>query len=257
MRLKNIFCAAALTAGILFSSCSFLTSFENVDEKVSITSISLGKNALATSVGSKEYVSVNVKPANVQKDIKLSWTYDSNIIECDTSSNWGVTITGKAEGQTTLRCSYNGYDAACMVTVNGFAENYETTTEPYIYSNYSILQTSPGISEKVFVSLYGGDASDIDGYSWTIDNNSVASIQPTGQYCVITAKDSGYARVKITHSKAAYPYYMGIYVFADATNVGYITTSNNIVTMNQEDGDKTISVSLVNGKDSSQDSQFS
>ena len=257
MRLKNIFCASALTAGILFSSCSFLTSFENVDEKVSITSISLGKNALATSVGSKEYVSVNVKPANVQKDIKLSWTYDSNIIECDTSSNWGVTITGKAEGQTTLRCSYNGYDAACMVTINGFAENYETTTEPYIYSNYSILQTSPGISEKVFVSLYGGDASDIDGYNWTIDNNSVASIQPTGQYCVITAKDSGYARVKITHSKAAYPYYMGIYVFADATNVGYITTSNNIVTMNQEDGDKSISVSLVNGKDSSQDSQFS
>ena len=98
----------------------------------------MGKNALATSVGSKEYVSVNVKPASVQKDIKLSWTYDSNIIECDTSSNWGVTITGKAEGQTTLRCSYNGYDAACMVTVNGFAENYETTTEPYIYSNYSI-----------------------------------------------------------------------------------------------------------------------
>ena len=75
-----------------------------------------------------------------------------------------------------------------MVTVNGYAENYESITEPYIYSNYSILQTTPGVSEKVFVSLYGGDASDIDGYSWTIDNSSVATIQPTGQYCIISAK---------------------------------------------------------------------
>ena len=36
MRLKNIFCPAALTAGILFSSCSFLTSFENIDEDYTI-----------------------------------------------------------------------------------------------------------------------------------------------------------------------------------------------------------------------------
>ena len=73
---------------------------------------------------------------------------------------------------------------------------------------------------------------------------------------MITAKEAGYARIKITHAKAAYPYYMGIYVFDDATNISYITTSNNIVTLNQDDGDKSISVSLVNGKDSSLDSQF-
>ncbi|MBQ2528754.1 MAG: hypothetical protein II547_00725, partial [Treponema sp.] len=216
----------------------------------------MAKTTLSTQVGSMEYISISVKPSSVQKDVKLNWSYDSSIIQCDTSSNWGVTIKGLAEGQTTLRCSYGGYDASCMVTVNGYAENYENVTEPYIYSNYSILQTTPGVSEKVFVSLYGGDASDIDGYSWTIDNSSIASIQPTGQYCIISAKDSGYARIKITHNKATYPYYIGVYVFADATNVGYITTSNNIVTMNMDDGDKSISVSLVNGKDTSLDSQF-
>lgn len=204
-----------------------------------------------------EYISVSVKPSNLQKEINLKWSYDSSIIECDTSSNWGVTIKGLKEGQTTLRCSYGGYDAACMIYVKGFAETYESSVEPYIYSNYSILQTSPGVTEKVFVSLYGGDASDIDGYNWSIDNSSVVSIQPTGQYCMITAKDAGYSRIKITHPKATYPYYMGIYVFEDATKVSYITTSNNIVTMNQDDGDKSISVSLVNGKDSSLDSQFS
>lgn len=34
------------------------------------------------------------------------------------------------------------------VTVDGYDENYEITTEPYIYSNYSILQTSPGVNRK-------------------------------------------------------------------------------------------------------------
>ena len=243
----------------LFSSCSFFDSLEEKpdDNILAITYLALSKTSLSTTVGSMEYLNINMKPADVQKRLTLVWTYDSSIIECDTSSSWGVTIKAIAPGQTTLKCSYFGYDATCLITVNANNEYYESIAEPYIYSNYTILQTSPGVSEKVFVSLYGGDAGDIDGYNWSVDNSSVASIQPTGQYCVLTAKDAGYARIKITHPKATYPYYMGIYVFEDATKISYITTSNNIVTMNQDDGDKTISVSLVNGKDGDLDSQFS
>lgn len=242
---------------IIFSSCSFFSSFsDNNEDKIEITSLTIAKTAVSVSVGEMSYITVNIKPADVQKDVKLTWSYDSNIITADTSSAWGVTITGVKEGQTNLKCSYGGYEATCIVTVKGFAENYEETVEPYIYSNTTIIQTSPGVTEKVFCSLYGGSAADIDGYSWTIDNPSVASIEPTGQYCVITAKDSGYARIKITHPKASYPYYMGIYVFADATNVSYITTTHNILTMNMEDDEKTISVSLVNGSSSSSDSSF-
>lgn len=255
-KITGIFTSLVLAVNLL-PSCSFFTSLEEPkDNGISINSLSLAKTSLQTSVGSMEYVSVSVKPSNVQKEVKLNWSYDSNIIDCDTSSNWGVTIKGLKEGQTTLRCSYSGYDAACLVTVQGYSETVDTSIEPYIYSNFSILQTAPGVSEKVFVSLYGGDASDIDGYKWTVDNSSVANIQPTGQYCIITAKDAGYARIKITHNKATYPYYMGVYVFEDATKVGYITTSNNIVTMNMDEGDKSISVSLVNGKEESRDSQF-
>ncbi len=237
-------------------SCSFLSSFSEDKESIEITSLSLGKTTLSMSVGGLDYVAVSIKPSSEQKNVKLSWTYDSSIISCDTSSNWGVTITALKEGLTSLKCSYGGYDATCIVTVSGYSEGYETTTEPYIYSNTSILQTSPGISEKVFVSLYGGDAGDIDGYTWTIDNSSVASIQPAGQYCIITAQESGYSRIKVTHTKAAYPYYIGVYVFEDATNVTYITTNNNILTMNVDEDEQSISVSLVNGKDTSLDSSF-
>ncbi|MBQ8680364.1 MAG: hypothetical protein IJ530_11465 [Treponema sp.] len=248
--------AVAMTVTAI--SCSFFDSIKDsdTDNTVSITSLALGKSTLSMAVGGMDYVSVSIKPSTEQKNVKLSWSYDKSIISCDTSSNWGVTITAVAEGQTSLKCSYGGYDATCIVTVSGYEEGYETTTEPYIYSNTTILQTSPGVSEKVFVSLYGGDASDIDGYTWTIDNASVASIQPTGQYCIITAKDSGYSRIKVTHTKASYPYYIGVYVFEDATNVTYITTGTNILTMNKDDDEQNITVSLVNGKDSSLDSSF-
>ena len=246
----------ALTA----ASCGLFASISDDDDEeessVTITALSLAKTALALKAGGMDYIAVTVTPRSVQKDVKLSWSYDKSIIECDTSSSWGVTIKGLAEGQTLLRCSYGGYDATCLVTVSGFEEGYETTTEPYIYSNTTILQTALGVTEKVFVSLYGGDASDIDGYTWTLDNASVAQIQPTGQYCLITAKDSGYTRIKVTHTKAAYPYYIGVYVFADATKVTYITTENNILTMNKDDDEQTIIVSLVNGSDEAREADF-
>lgn len=240
----------------LFTACNFFNSFKEPNLGIQISSLALAKNNLSVSVGEMAYISVSVKPIEVQRDVELTWTFDKNVISIEPSS-WGVVITGLKEGQTNLKCTYNGYETSCLITVKGFSETYEEVVEPYIYSNTTILQTTPGISEKVFVSLYGGSAADIDGYSWTIDNPSVATIEPTGQYCMVTAKNAGYARIKITHSKATYPYYMGIYVFEDATNVGYITTSDNILTMNMEDNERTISVSLVNGKKESSDSSFS
>lgn len=258
--MRNIkFCKTVilfLAICFIFNSCRFFSSFSEEDLGIKITGLTMSKNQSNVSVGEMTYITVNIKPADVQKDVKLVWSYDSNIINADTSSAWGVTITGVKEGQTNLKCSYNGYEATCIVSVKGYAENYEESVEPYIYSNTTIIQTSPGVTEKVFCSLYGGTAADIDGYSWTIDNPSVASIEPTGQYCVVTAKDSGYARIKITHKRASYPYYMGIYVFADATTVSYITTSHNILSMNMEDTEKTVSVSLVNGASTVSDDKF-
>lgn len=246
-----------LLVASIFSGCSFFNSFSDDDDRgIQITSLTLAKPAVSISVGEMTYISITVKPTEEQKNVHLNWNYDKEVVSCDASSPWGITVKGLKEGQTNLKCSYGGYEATCIVTVKGFADNYEETIEPYIYSSTSILQTAPGITEKVYVSLYGGSAADIDGYTWTCDNASVCSIQPTGQYCMITAKDSGYARIKVTHQKASYPYYIGIYVFGDATEVGYITTSTNILTMNLADGEQTVEVSLVNGKESSSDGSF-
>ena len=60
----------------LLLSCSFFNSMTDdpviiPQNETKISSLSLGKNSMTTSVGSMEYISVSVKPANIQKDVKL------------------------------------------------------------------------------------------------------------------------------------------------------------------------------------------
>ncbi len=237
-------------------SCSFIESFSEQSEVEDIDLLTFNKTEVSIKAGQMDYLTIKVSPASVQRSCKFRWEYDHDIIECDTSSSYGVVIKGKKEGQTSLKCSYAGLDATCLITIAGIADDYQIETDPYIYSNTTILQTQPGVSERIYVSLYGGDAKDIDGYNWSVDNSSVLSIEPTGQYCLITAQENGYARIKVTHPKASYPYYIGVYSFSDNTDISYITTNTNIVTMNVDDDARTVEVSLVNEKKGSLQSGF-
>ncbi|MCQ2596548.1 MAG: hypothetical protein MJ181_01760 [Treponema sp.] len=182
-------------------------------------------------------------------------TYEETKVQVTMKGN-GLVLNALEEGQTSITVSYGKYSATCILTISGYEPTYEKVVEPYIYSNTSILQMSPGMSEKVFCSLYGGDAADINGYTWSVEDNSVCSVQPTGQYCIITAKATGYTRIKISHSRSTYPYYMGVYVFDDFTKTTYITTNDNILTLKNDDGDKSISVNLVNPRDVSAQGNF-
>ena len=109
--LAKIISVFAILSIIGFPSCSFLNSFDDSPSSntIEINSLSFAKTSLQTQVGGMEYISVAVKPSKEQKNISLKWDYDKSIIECDSSSNWGVTIKGLAEltathGQsTTLR----------------------------------------------------------------------------------------------------------------------------------------------------------
>ena len=83
------------------------------------------------------------------------------------------------------------------------------------------------------VSLYNGSAEDINGYTWTIEDSAVAQLSPTGQYCELHAKKQGYTRIKVVHTKAKQPYYIGLYVFEDVGKTPYITTQENIMTMQE------------------------
>lgn len=240
-------------------SCSFfddgdLDRNDSATSSIKISSLKLDKTKLNLKVGSIDYISIVYKPTDATFD--PVYTYDKSKIEV-TPNNNGVVLKGLEEGQTEFTVSCDNYSATCIITITGYEVGYEKIVEPYIYSNTNILQLSPGLSEKVFVSLYGGTAADINNYTWSVEDNEICNIEQTGQYCLIKAHNTGYTRIKVSHTKAAYPYYMGVYVFDDPAKATYITTSNNIVTMNQDDGEQTITVSLVNSLENSRESSFS
>ena len=57
----------------LFPACNFWTSITDKDSNIlEINSLSLAKTSLQTSVGSMEYVSVSVKPSNVDRK-SIAW----------------------------------------------------------------------------------------------------------------------------------------------------------------------------------------
>lgn len=188
-------------------------------------------------------LSFTVTPSNL--NVTPEWKYNSEFLTLSPYSG-GTVIQSLKEGQTTITATVGDYSAVCIVTISGVSDNYVDGTDPYIYSSTSIMQMKPQDNEKIYVSLYGGTIADTDGYTWTVDNSSVATLTPSGQYCSVKANGEGYARIKVTHTKAAYPYYIGVYVYADSTKSCYITTTNNIVTLYKSKGDSTISVDLVN-----------
>ena len=248
MKIFKRFLTFFVSLFLIFSAASCELFLDETEEKPlmqTLQSFKLSDTRATISVGEIKYISFTYYPITW---IFTSFSYDKSIIEVVESSLSGMVIKGIAEGQSSLSVSANGQSANCIVTVSGYAETYNAETNPYIYSNTSVLQLSPGSSQKICVSLYGGTVTDIENYSWTIDNSNIASVSPVGQYCVIEAKQEGYTRLKITNPAAAYPYYIGVYVFADATKTTFITSSDNIKTLYVNKGEQTINVDLVNPK---------
>ena len=243
---------------LLVASCSFFDDgIIDPSTKIgqtAVTSVTLQKSSLEIKVGQMTPLGVAITPTSA-KGTPVTWSYNQDIISIQEISA-GAVITGLKEGQTTLIAKCGNQSAACIIKVSGYTQEALQNVEPYITSNQSILQLSKGDTDKLSVSLYNGSAADIDGYSWTVvDNQNVLTLSPNGQHCIITAKEDGYARVKVTHNKASHPYYFGVYVFADISKTTYITTSTNIVTL-KADAEKTISVSLQNPPSSNYQSGF-
>lgn len=166
--------------------CSFLMEKSGGErEEVSITAISFAMKSLTVQNGGNDYLKYSVKPSSIQNITSVTWDYDQSIIAID-ADRYGVVITGKKSGQTYLKATANGITATCLVTVEGNPDIYEG--EPYIYSNFSVVELTPGSNSIVSVSLYGGSSSDLEDFSWEIKDAFVADIDFARGSCVITAK---------------------------------------------------------------------
>ncbi|WP_149554537.1 hypothetical protein [Treponema pectinovorum] len=226
---------------LVFSSCHFISSFTDPPEESVI--LSFDKTKAKVSIGSMEVI--NLKASKKQNSANISWTYDDSIVFAKTD-NYSAVITGLKPGTTTIKASCGDNSASCLVTVSN--DSYTVSvTNPYVYASCDYVDVKPNETIKVSAALFGGTVADINGFSWSIDKNAVASLQTEGNYCWITGKNDGIAKVTVKHNKAAYGYSFLVNCASDGTAQSYITTSDNIITINTSQSDTAeFTVDLIN-----------
>jgi hypothetical protein len=236
-------------------SCHFLVDPVSETAGPASQQLRLDKTVMQLDIGQIGLLTVKLNPSEQQSSAPIYWIYDPNHIQVS-SDNYGAVVTALSPGDTTVTARLGTISTSCAVTVtnNVITRNIDY---PYVYADAEFLQVTPGAAERVTASLFGGSASDVNGYSFTIDNLSVARLTSEGNYVWITGQGSGIARVTIRHNKSAYPYSFLVSCQSDAAKVPYLTTDSNIVTINKSVNDEiTLYVDLVNGGSPASEAQL-
>jgi hypothetical protein len=237
-----------------FCSCNMFSTPE-LDTSEKITAIKFRKDRLELQVNGSEYLQFSVTPSSVQNTSKFEWEYDESVISIN-PDNYGVVITGVAEGNAYIKCKSNGIAATALVFVSG-RDDGEFVGDPYIYSNTQVIELTPGSTQTVSVSLYGGHSVDLEDFTWSIENAALDDISPGRNNCVVRANFIGTTQIKASHPKAKYPYTFIVYSYNDNLAEPYLTTSSNVVTINKQDTpSRLISASLQNSFTTPYQSQY-
>ena len=244
-----------LASAFLFESCSWFIHDEPEEKTEEVTGISFTSSSVSVAKGGNTYLKYSISPSNIQNKVNVSWSYDSSIINIDADRN-GVIITGLKKGQTYLKATANNITATSLVTVEDSDDVYEG--DPYIYSNFTVVELTPGSNTTVSASLYGGTSTDLEDFVWSIKDPAIASIDYARGNCVVTAKKTGGTQITVSHPNATYEYTMVLYVYNDTLTASYITTSQNIVAINKaEVSSKSVTFSVANPVASNYEKGFS
>ena len=246
MKNKFFFLSLIFVSFVTFGCKFFNDTIDviNEDYNSKITSVVFDKTTLNINVNESDYLKLSLEPSSYQGKVNVSWEYDSEFISVK-SDNFGAVITGLKAGSTYIKAKCNGIVATCLLSIISTGD--DVAENPYIYSNYSVVELKPNDSTTINASLYGGSIADMEMFEWTIADSSIATISYSRNNCVIQALKPGSTQITVSHPNSEYPYTFVLYVFTDAMKETYITTDYNVLTLNKNEiTSKTISVDLVN-----------
>ena len=236
-----------LFLSLLLSSCKFFDDVtdavtENYDSR--ITSVTFDKTTLNVNVSDSDYVKLTLNPSEYQGKCNVSWEYDKEYLSIK-QDNFGAVITGIKAGSTYIKAKCNGIVATCLISV--LSNGDDASKNPYIYSNYSVVELKPNDTTTINASLYGGSIADMELFEWSIADSSIATISYSRNNCIIEAHKPGSTQITCSHPNAEYSYTFVLFVSTDALKETYITTDYNVLTINKNEiSSKTVSVDLVN-----------
>lgn len=230
-------------------------SKDDDDEGIEVNSISLSSSEIEIDAGNIEYLTLTINPSSSQKKVIPKWTFDNNFVSVDGSS-YGASIKGLHEGNTFIKVEVQGISKTCLVKVKGDVEQLED--EQYIYSDTSVLEMISGDTRSVSVSLFAGSENDLNQFVWSINDSSVATFEASRNNCLISAKSNGTTILTATHPNCKYPYSIVIFSHQEGVTSSYITTDQNVVSINsQNSSSKTVTFNVVNPISALSENKFS
>lgn len=248
--MKNFIKVLSVLFFSMLTGCQFFTSVsedlgvKEKDYNADITAVGFSTTSMSINKDESDYLKLTLSPSANQGKCTVKWEYDENFISAKTD-NFGAVITGIKGGSTYIKASCNGIVATCLLSVISAGD--DASENPYIYSNYSVVQLQPNNTTTVTASLYGGSIGDMENFVWEIKDDSIAEISYSRNNCVVVAKKAGSTQLICSHPDAEYDYTFVIYVYQDKLIETYITTEYNVLSINKnETTSKTVSVDLVN-----------
>lgn len=248
---RNLLRKAALPAlaalAATLAACSFINSFDGDSGGNVVSAMSFDKNTVSLPIGGMEIINLAVSATQGQAAQQVVWEYDQTKLKA-VYDNYSIVLTGLAAGSATVRARCGGQAASCVVNVSE-TEYQNSAANPYVYiadDSNGVVFLEPNETKRVSAALFGVANADINGFSFSIDKPSVADVQKEGNYCWLTGKSEGMAQVTARHKNASYGYTFLVCCSPSSTSLPYITTRDNIVSMNLSDkSPKKISVDLA------------
>ena len=220
----NILLSLVLLCSLL--SCKLIASFEGVDLE-----LKFDKSELNIDIGEVDLINLTISE-NQNKE-SVIWEYDDEFIFAKTDS-YSAIVTAVKTGTTVITAHCGNASVSCVINISDI--KYTTKiVNPYVYASTDIVEIKPFETTKISAALFGGTPADNNGYSWTIDNTSVASIAVEGNYCWITGLSHGQAKLTLKHTKAVTSYSIIINCVSDGTDLPYLTTENNVISIDKSE----------------------
>lgn len=222
-----------ISTDLIFNGCSFfeeVTSPQETDYESLITSVKFSINSVNVNKGEKAQISVKLSPSEYQNKVHVDWDFDKDALELSGDSYQAV-ITGKKAGVTYVKAECNGIIETCLVSV--ISNGDDTEENPYIYSNDAVVEMLPDKTYTLTASLYGGNIEDMEDFTWSVANPGIAEIIPGRNNCIVKSRSPGSTTVTASHPKAKYEYTFIIFCYTDKMTVPYITTTNNVISIDK------------------------
>lgn len=228
---------------LLLNSCSFFNEVVLEEYDTSITKVQFDKTNIEMNQGESEFIKLQLTPYEHQGKCNIKWDYDEEILSVN-HDNFGAIITAKQPGTTYLKAKCNGIIATSIITI---IEVGDDKSNPYIYSDTSVVELKLGNTTTISASLFGGSIEEMELFTWEIVNPEIADISFSRNNCIITSKKVGSTQIVCRHPKSEYEYTFVLYCYTELLAEPYITTQFNVLTLNKNfEASKKIYVDLVN-----------